>query len=453
MGTSTDRMTMIKDKNHKIDIQFSTAIAAIICLIPLSFWFGYKLQERLLQEQQSVTFTQQQFDSNHFSPNRTTIEYFHPQLPTLVYSCPSCGLQARQESRIESVGSKDSIDSNTCSNEDVTNKCEHVLPFAWHLKVDMNSSQPLVFNNNDDLSKILQKMAMQNSWTLLSSQCINSSNVIRCIGILIHGHISIYVWPDEGSIIADVFANEDFDFLIMMEKFHDSFDLRKYDDIKLQLEKDANDNNLYEISTKAWSHRIRGFDVQSRKMTRNDDLKAILANFKIIKKHVTSTQTQHKRFDIYDITYPQFTKNGRHTMPTSNEKNDRMMFSNGILISNQYGQVEYYEGLVHPAMFTHPDPRSIAVLGGGDGSVVHELSKHQSIQKIVVLESDETFLNFSSQYLPYENECSITDSDSCMDDGRVEIHDVDAIEWIIGQYGEDSERTALTFDVIIMDFL
>lgn len=441
---------MIKDRNHKIDISFSTAIAAIICLIPLSFWFGYKLQERLLQEQQSVAFTQQQFYSNHFS--RTTIEYFHPQLPTLVYSCPSCGLEARQESQIESIDAKDFIDSNTCSNKDVTNKCEHVPAFAWHLKVDKHSSQPLVLSN-DDLSKILQKIAIQNSWTLLSSQCINS-NVIMCIGTLIHGYISIYVWSDEGSIIVDIFANEDFDFLTMMEKFQDYFDLRKNDDIKLQIEKDANDNNLHEISTVSWSHRIRGFEIQSRKMTRNDDLKAILASFKIIQKHVASTQTQHQRFDIYDITYPQFTKNGRHTMPTSNEKKDRITFSNGILISNRYGQVEYYEGLVHPAMFTHPDPTYVAILGGGDGSVVRELSKHQSIQKLVVLESDETFLNFSSQYLPYENECSITDSDSCMDDGRVEIHDVDAIEWIISQYGEDNERTsALTFDVIIMDFL
>ena len=41
---------------------------------------------------------------------------------------------------------------------------------------------------------------------------------------------------------------------------------------------------------------------------------------------------------------------------------------------------EYYESLVHPAIFTHPKPINVAIIGDGDGGALREILKHNTIQ-------------------------------------------------------------------------
>ena len=40
-------------------------------------------------------------------------------------------------------------------------------------------------------------------------------------------------------------------------------------------------------------------------------------------------------------------------------------------------------------MCCHPNPRRALVIGGGDGGVLRELAKHDSLEQIVICELDE----------------------------------------------------------------
>ena len=41
---------------------------------------------------------------------------------------------------------------------------------------------------------------------------------------------------------------------------------------------------------------------------------------------------------------------------------------------------------------SHPNPKKVLVIGGGDGGVVHEVLKHASMENVVLVDIDEVSL-------------------------------------------------------------
>ena len=49
----------------------------------------------------------------------------------------------------------------------------------------------------------------------------------------------------------------------------------------------------------------------------------------------------------------------------------------------------YHEMIVHVPMAVHPDAERSLVIGAGDGGVVRELTRYDSVKKIDLVEIDE----------------------------------------------------------------
>ena len=60
----------------------------------------------------------------------------------------------------------------------------------------------------------------------------------------------------------------------------------------------------------------------------------------------------------------------------------------------------YQEMITHLAMNSHPDPKNILVIGGGDGGVLREVFKHPSVESAVLCDIDEAVIRLSKKYLP-----------------------------------------------------
>lgn len=45
--------------------------------------------------------------------------------------------------------------------------------------------------------------------------------------------------------------------------------------------------------------------------------------------------------------------------------------------------------IAHIPLFTHPNPKKVLVVGGGDGGVLREISRHKGIEEIHICEIDE----------------------------------------------------------------
>jgi len=95
----------------------------------------------------------------------------------------------------------------------------------------------------------------------------------------------------------------------------------------------------------------------------------------------------------------------------------------------------YHEMLIHPAVFCHPAPRRVLVVGGGDGGAVRELLKHDGVGHIDLCEIDRNVVAASREFLPPLS-CGLSDP-------RVSIHYDDGAVFVRQRRG--------FYDIIVSD--
>ena len=78
----------------------------------------------------------------------------------------------------------------------------------------------------------------------------------------------------------------------------------------------------------------------------------------------------------------------------------RMLVLDGIVNVTERDEFIYHEMMVHVPLFTHPLPKDVLVIGGGDGGVVREIAKHSRVKRIDLVEIDPMVVDISKKYLP-----------------------------------------------------
>ncbi len=114
----------------------------------------------------------------------------------------------------------------------------------------------------------------------------------------------------------------------------------------------------------------------------------------------------------------------------------RCLILDGEMQSAQTDEFIYHETLVHPALLTHPRPKSVLIMGGGEGATTREILKHQAIERIVLVDIDGEVIQFCKKHLPTWHQGSFNNS-------KVEVIVDDAKKFI--------ETTHEKFDIIISD--
>ncbi|MBU5590803.1 polyamine aminopropyltransferase [Clostridium sp. MSJ-4] len=113
----------------------------------------------------------------------------------------------------------------------------------------------------------------------------------------------------------------------------------------------------------------------------------------------------------------------------------RMLLLDGIVQTTINDEYVYHEMITHIPLLTHPNPKKVLVVGGGDGGTIREILKHPSIEKAVLCEIDEIVIEECKKYLP-EISCALTDP-------KCEIFIGDGIKYVHEHKNE--------FDVVIID--
>jgi len=107
----------------------------------------------------------------------------------------------------------------------------------------------------------------------------------------------------------------------------------------------------------------------------------------------------------------------------------------GAIQATERDEFSYQEMITHLPMCAHPNPKRVLVIGGGDGGVLREVAKHDSVEEIVICELDKAVPAAAKKYLPLLG-CGF-------DDPRVSVHHCDGAEFL--------EQHTDWFDVIITD--
>lgn len=78
----------------------------------------------------------------------------------------------------------------------------------------------------------------------------------------------------------------------------------------------------------------------------------------------------------------------------------RMLVLDGIINLTENDEFIYHEMMVHVPLFSHLNPKNVLVIGGGDGGIVRELSKHPQIERIDLVEIDSMVVEKCKRFLP-----------------------------------------------------
>lgn len=142
-------------------------------------------------------------------------------------------------------------------------------------------------------------------------------------------------------------------------------------------------------------------------------------NFSIkVDRQLFSGQSEFQRVDIFD-----------------SKEFGRFLALDGYMMLTERDEFIYHEMIVHVPMAIHPSVKKVLVIGAGDGGVVRELCRYETIEKIDMVEIDELVVEVSKKYLP-TTAC-------CFDDPRLNIYYQDGLKFVRTKEDE--------YDLIIVD--
>jgi spermidine synthase len=114
----------------------------------------------------------------------------------------------------------------------------------------------------------------------------------------------------------------------------------------------------------------------------------------------------------------------------------KMLVIDGRTQSAEEDEYIYHEALVHPAMLTHPEPRQVLIIGGGEGASLREVLRYRTVERVVMVDIDRELVELCQKWLPEWHQ-------GAFQDPRVELVFTDGKDYI--------EHTSTTFDVVIVD--
>ena len=113
----------------------------------------------------------------------------------------------------------------------------------------------------------------------------------------------------------------------------------------------------------------------------------------------------------------------------------KILVVDGDLMLTEKDEFIYHEMISHVPMAVHPQVEKILVIGGGDGGVVRELAKYDTVEQIDVVEADPLLVEVCRKYFP-QMACSLNDP-------RVHIYHEDRLRFI--------RSKSDAYDLIIID--
>lgn len=113
----------------------------------------------------------------------------------------------------------------------------------------------------------------------------------------------------------------------------------------------------------------------------------------------------------------------------------KMLLNDGLIMVTERDEFVYHDMIAHVPLFTHPNPKKVLVIGGGDGGTAREVLRHKSVEKCVMVEIDAMVVDACREFIPQTS--------SALNDSRLELIIGDGIKYV----SETKEK----FDVILVD--
>jgi spermidine synthase len=288
-----------------------------------------------------------------------------------------------------------------------------------HYLLELKDCEPQILDDLEAVKQILLEAARKSQATIIDYSFRKfSPQGISGIIIIAESHFSIHTWPEYSYAAIDIFTcGEVMDPLSAVGYIIEKFKSKNPAFIKLK-------RGLMSIPFESLSHRI---SLESAP----EDEKELCERFFIdfitpssahlikAKKLLFSAKTKYQEIEIFDTV-----------------AFGKCLLLDGRMQSAELDEFIYHEALVHPAMITHSNPKSVLIIGGGEGATLREALKYKTVGRCLMLDIDQQVVEASRIFLPTWN-------NGAFEDERTEIAYADARKYL--------ETHNEKFDVILID--
>ncbi len=137
-----------------------------------------------------------------------------------------------------------------------------------------------------------------------------------------------------------------------------------------------------------------------------------------VRKHLYQAKSEFQEIDIFD-----------------SYEFGRFLALDGFMMVTEKDEFIYHDMIVHIPMATNKRIKKVLVIGAGDGGVVRELTRYETIERIDMVEIDKMVVEACKEYLPQ--------TALKLDDKRVNIYYQDGLKFVRGKSSE--------YDLVIVD--
>ena len=125
----------------------------------------------------------------------------------------------------------------------------------------------------------------------------------------------------------------------------------------------------------------------------------------------------------------------QHVQVVETEQYGTLLALDGFIQTNDVDEFVYHEMIAHVPLITHPNPRRVLIIGGGDGGAVRECVKHACVEHVDLVEIDGMVIDACRRFFP--------NISAELDNPRVKVHVADGIRFI--------QDVTEPYDVVIID--
>ena len=203
--------------------------------------------------------------------------------------------------------------------------------------------------------------------------------------VIQESHLAIHTWPEYGYAAVDVFTCGEMNAWIAFDYLKESFKAKSYSALEMKRGSvnllTRNDFDISTMRQKAKEWVNPDFYTRNVWFTDKDENQALSLRF------------------TGEVFFDQKSPFQRVRILES-YKYGKMLALDDMVMTTENDEFHYHEMISHPAMFMHPNPKNVLVIGGGDGGTIREVLRHPFVEKVTMVEIDGAVIEACKEHLP-----------------------------------------------------
>lgn len=255
-----------------------------------------------------------------------------------------------------------------------------------HILVEFMGCEPHIMNDVSGIERDMVGAAQKAGATVINSTFHHFSPYgVSGVVVIQESHLAIHTWPEYGYAAVDLFTCGEMDAWISFDHLKECFGAKSYSAIEMKRgAKQLLTRNDFDISSmrqRADEWENPEFYTRNVWFTDKDENQAL--------------SLRYTGEVFYDVQSPY-----QRVRILESPKYGKLLTLDDMFMTTEKDEFHYHEMISHPAMFTHGSAKDILVIGGGDGGTVREILRHDSVEKVTMVEIDGEVIKACKEHLP-----------------------------------------------------